>query len=80
MDGLLLLSTLGLLKQENGVGRCARWAVWASRPTRAEEKPNRKQRRAFSTEAAMSALLDDLLIDPSGGYVSIRRPAAIHRY
>ncbi|MFD4508600.1 DUF2637 domain-containing protein [Streptomyces sp. NPDC058457] len=28
VDGLLLLATLGLLKQENGVGRRAKWAVW----------------------------------------------------
>ncbi|MFE4964181.1 hypothetical protein [Streptomyces sp. NPDC056660] len=28
--GLLLLATLGLLKQENGVGRRAKWAVWAA--------------------------------------------------
>ncbi|MFG3025652.1 DUF2637 domain-containing protein [Streptomyces sp. NPDC048254] len=30
VDGLLLLSTLGLLKQESDVGRRAKWAVWAA--------------------------------------------------
>ncbi|MER7178629.1 DUF2637 domain-containing protein [Streptomyces hyaluromycini] len=30
VDGLLLLATLGLLKQEIGVGRRAKWAVWAA--------------------------------------------------
>ncbi|WP_245883495.1 DUF2637 domain-containing protein [Streptomyces hyaluromycini] len=30
VDGLLLLATLGLLKQENGVGRRAKWAIWAA--------------------------------------------------
>ncbi|MGW4912319.1 DUF2637 domain-containing protein [Streptomyces sp. NPDC004270] len=30
VDGLLLLSTLGLLKQESGVGRRAKWSVWAA--------------------------------------------------
>ncbi|MFE4968965.1 DUF2637 domain-containing protein [Streptomyces sp. NPDC056660] len=30
VDGLLLLSTLGLLKQESGVVRRAKWAVWAA--------------------------------------------------
>nr|WSY49465.1 DUF2637 domain-containing protein [Streptomyces sp. NBC_00886] len=30
VDGLLLLSTLGLLKEENSVGRRAKWAVWAA--------------------------------------------------
>ncbi|MFG3025436.1 DUF2637 domain-containing protein [Streptomyces sp. NPDC048254] len=30
VDGLLLLPTLGLLKQESDVGRRAKWAVWAA--------------------------------------------------
>ena len=30
VDGLLLLSTLGLLKQESGADRRAKWAVWAA--------------------------------------------------
>ncbi|MFD4506622.1 hypothetical protein [Streptomyces sp. NPDC058457] len=30
VDGLLLLPTLGLLKQESGVGRRAKWAIWAA--------------------------------------------------